>query len=115
MPRARNIVASRRRRKKVLKNARGYYGGRSRLIITARESVMRALVYAYRDRRVKKREFRSLWITRINAAIREYGLSYSVFIKKLQNAHIEINRKMLAELAVNNPDAFKKIVEIVKA
>ncbi|MFC1558173.1 50S ribosomal protein L20 [candidate division KSB1 bacterium] len=115
MPRAKNVVASRRRRKKIIKNARGYYGARSRLIKTARESVMRAMSYAYRDRRVKKREFRKLWIMRINAAVREYGLSYSVFINKLQDSQIEIDRKMLAELAVNNPNAFKKIVDIVKA
>ena len=95
MPRAKNVVASRKRRKKLLKSARGYYGGRSRLITAAKDTVMKALSYAYRDRRIKKREFRKLWIIRINAAVREYGMSYSVFMKKLQEANIEINRKIL--------------------
>ena len=113
MPRAKSSVASRRRRKKILKLARGYRGARSRLLRTAKESVMRALKYAYRDRRTRKREFRKLWIIRINAAVRAYGLSYSVFMNKLKESGIEINRKMLAELAVNNPEAFKKIVNSV--
>jgi len=113
MPRAKSSVSSRRRRKKIIKLAKGYRGARSRLLKTAKESVMRALKYAYRDRRARKREFRKLWIIRINAAARAYGLSYSVFMKRLKNANIEINRKTLAELAVNNPDAFKKIVNSI--
>ncbi len=113
MPRAKNTVQSRRRRKKILKLAKGYRGGRSKLLKTAKESVMQAMLYAYRDRKARKREFRRLWIIRINAAVRAYGLSYSVFIKKLKTANIQINRKMLAELAVNNPEDFKKIVNSV--
>ena len=113
MPRAKSSISSRRRRKKILKLAKGYRGARGRLIRTAKESVMRALKYAYRDRRTRKREFRKLWIIRINAAVRAYGLSYSVFMKKLKDANIEVDRKMLAELAVNNPKAFKKIVNSV--
>lgn len=113
MPRAKSSVSSRRKRKKIIKLAKGYRGARSRLLRTAKESVMRALKYAYRDRRARKREFRKLWIIRINAAARAYGLSYSVFMKRLKDANIEINRKTLAELAVNNPDAFKKIVNSI--
>ena len=113
MPRAKSSVSSRRKRKKIIKLAKGYRGARSRLLRTAKESVMRALKYAYRDRRTRKREFRKLWIIRINAAARAYGLSYSVFMKRLKDANIEINRKTLAELAVNNPDAFKKIVNSI--
>lgn len=113
MPRAKSSVSSRRKRKKIIKLAKGYRGARSRLLRTAKESVMRALKYAYRDRRTRKREFRKLWIIRINAAVRAYGLSYSVFMKRLKDANIEINRKTLAELAVNNPDAFKKIVNSI--
>ena len=113
MPRAKSSISSRRRRKKILKLAKGYRGARGRLIRTAKESVMRALKYAYRDRRTRKREFRKLWIIRINAAVRAYGLSYSAFMKKLKDANIEVDRKMLAELAVNNPEAFKKIVNSI--
>jgi len=113
MPRVKSSVSSRRKRKKIIKLAKGYRGARSRLLKTAKESVMRALKYAYRDRRTRKREFRKLWIIRINAAVRAYGLSYSVFMKRLKDANIEVNRKTLAELAVNNPDAFKKIVNSI--
>lgn len=113
MPRVKSSVSSRRKRKKIIKLAKGYRGARSRLLRTAKESVMRALKYAYRDRRTRKREFRKLWIIRINAAVRAYGLSYSVFMKMLKDANIEVNRKTLAELAVNNPDAFKKIVNSI--
>ncbi len=113
MPRVKSSVSSRRKRKKIIKLAKGYRGARSRLLRTAKESVMRALKYAYRDRRTRKREFRKLWIIRINAAVRAYGLSYSVFMKRLKDANIEVNRKTLAELAVNNPDAFKKIVNSI--
>ena len=113
MPRAKNTVASRRRRKKVMKAAKGYWGGRSRLLKTAKESVERAMLYSYRDRRVRKREFRKLWITRINAAVRPYGLNYSRFIYLLDKNNIQLNRKVLADLAVSDPMAFSKIVESV--
>jgi large subunit ribosomal protein L20 len=113
--RARNSVASRRRRKKVLKLAKGYFGARSRLYRTAQEAVNRAQQYAYRDRRVRKREFRRLWITRINAAARLNGLSYSQLIHGLAVAEIGVNRKILADLAVRNPDAFTAIAEQAKS
>lgn len=111
MPRAKNTVASRRRRKKILKSAKGYWGGKSRLLKTAKESVERAMLYSYRDRRVRKREFRKLWISRINAGVRPYGLNYSRFIHLLDENKIQLNRKILADLAVTDPDAFGKIVE----
>ena len=111
MPRATNNVASRRRRKKILKQAKGYRGGRSKLLRTASDAVDRAGQYAYRDRRQKKRNFRSLWITRINAAARENGTTYSQLISGLNKAGVEVNRKVLADLAVMNPDAFKVVVE----
>ena len=113
MPRAKNVVASRRRRKKILKSAKGYWGGKSRLIKTAKESVDRSLLYAYRDRRVKKREFRKLWIARINAAVRNYGLSYASFMHQLNKGDVQLNRKILADLAVSDPAAFAKVVESV--
>ena len=106
MPRAKNSVASRRRRKKVLKAARGYWGARSKLFRTADNAVNRSMAYAYRDRRQKKRAFRSLWIVRINAAARPHGLSYSQLIHGLDKAGITINRKVLAGLAVTDADAF---------
>ena len=115
MPRVRNSVASRRRRKKVLKQARGYFGGRSRLFRTAREAVNRAQAYSYRDRRVRKRDFRKLWIARINAAARLNGVSYSQLIHGLAKADIAVNRKMLADLAVRDPGAFTAVVEQAKA
>ena len=115
MPRVRNSVASRRRRKKVLKQARGYFGGRSRLIRTAREAVNRAQAYSYRDRRVRKRDFRKLWITRINAAARLNGVSYSQLIHGLNQASVTINRKVLADLAVREPEAFTAVVEQARA
>jgi large subunit ribosomal protein L20 len=114
MPRARNTVASRKRRKKILHSARGHWGGKSRLLRTAKESVERAMLYSYRDRRVRKREFRKLWITRINAAVRPYGLNYSVFMHRLSENQIQLDRKILADLAVTDPQAFTKIVETVK-
>ncbi len=114
MPRSRNAVASRARRKKVLKAARGYRGGRHALYRTARETVERALVFAYRDRRTKKRDFRKLWIARINAAARLNGMSYSRFISGLKKADIDINRKMLAEMAVNDANGFAKLAEVAK-
>ena len=115
MPRASSNVQRTRRRKKILKQARGYRGGRHRLYIPARETLERGLQFAYRDRRDRKRQFRKLWITRINAAAREHGLSYSRFIYGLKAAEIEIDRKLLAELAVNDPAGFAKLAETVKA
>ena len=115
MPRAKNNVASRKRRKKVLKAAKGYWGGRSKLFRTAKETVHKAMQYAYRDRRVKKREFRQLWITRINAAVRMHGMSYSQFMNKLNVEKIQLNRKVLADMAVSDPDTFAKLVKSVKS
>ena len=115
MPRSTVSVASRRRRKKVLKQARGYFGARSRLFRTAREAVNRAQAYAYRDRRRRKRDFRRLWISRINAAARLNGVSYSQLIHGLAKADIAVNRKMLADLAVRDPGAFTAVVEQAKA
>ena len=114
MPRSTNSVASRSRRKKVLKQAKGYWGGRSRLFRTAREAVDRAQVYAYRDRRNRKREFRRLWIVRINAAARINGISYSQLIHGLATVGVEVNRKMLADLAVHDPAGFTVLVEQAK-
>ena len=114
MPRSRNTVNSRKRRKKILKSAKGYWGGKSRLVKTAKESVERAMLYSYRDRRVRKREFRKLWITRINAAVRPHGLNYSRFVHLLQQSNITLNRKILADLAVSDPKAFSSIVESVQ-
>jgi large subunit ribosomal protein L20 len=115
MPRSTVSVASRRRRKKVLKQARGYFGARSRLYRTAREAVNRAQAYAYRDRRRKKRDFRRLWISRINAAARINGVSYSQLIHGLGKADVTVNRKVLADLAVRDPQAFAAIAEQAKA
>lgn len=114
MPRVKKAVKSRRRRKKILKMAKGYRGGRGRLLRTATETVHRALVFAYRDRRVRKRSFRSLWIMRINAAARLHGLSYSRLIDGLKKAEIALDRKVLAGLAVSDPDAFAKLAQIAK-
>lgn len=114
MTRSVNAVASRARRKKILKKTKGQFGKRKSVWTVAKNSYEKGQTYAYRDRRNKKREFRSLWIIRINAAIREYGMSYSVFMDKLNKSDIEINRKVLADLALNNPEAFKAIVEKVK-
>lgn len=114
MPKVNKSVASRRRRKKILKAAKGYWGGKSRLLRTAKESVERAMQYAYRDRRARKREFRKLWIARINAAVRPYGLNYSRFIHLLGQNKIDLNRKILANLAVTDPHAFEKIVKSVQ-
>ena len=114
MPRSVNHVASRAKRKRILKLTRGYYGARKNVWTVAKNTWEKGLTYAYRDRRNKRRNFRSLWIQRINAAARLEGLSYSQFMGKLAKAGIEINRKVLADLAVNNPEAFKAIVEKVK-
>ncbi|OIQ82868.1 50S ribosomal protein L20 [mine drainage metagenome] len=115
MPRVKRGVTARARHKKVLDQAKGFRGRRKNVFRIAKEAVMKAGQYAYRDRRAKKREFRALWITRINAAVRECGLSYSVFMNGLKKASIEIDRKVLAEMAVHDAAAFGKIVEQVKA
>ncbi len=114
MTRVKSGVQTKRRHKKVLKEASGYFGSKHRLYKSAKEQLMHSKVYAYRDRRSKKREFRKLWITRINAACRINGISYSKFINGLSKANVEVNRKMLAELAINDMDAFKELVEIAK-
>lgn len=114
MPRSVNSVASRARRKKVMKQAKGYFGRRKNVWTVAKNAVEKAMLYAYRDRRNKKRTFRSLWITRINAGARLHGMSYSQFMGKVKANGIELNRKVLADLAMNHPDAFKAIVERVK-
>lgn len=114
MPRATNHVASRARRKKVLKKAKGYFGRRKNVHTVAKNAVEKGLQYAYAHRRTKKREFRKLWITRINAGVREHGLSYSQFMNLLKQSEIDINRKVLADLAMNDPEAFKAIVDQVK-
>ncbi len=106
--------SSKRHKKKILKLAKGYRGQKSRSFRRAKEAVMRALYYEYRDRRQRKREFRRLWIARINAAVRPYGLSYSRFIDGLNKAGIELDRKVLADIAVRNPEAFEKVVEKAK-
>lgn len=108
-------VASRARRKKILKQAKGYYGARSRLFRVAKQAVIKACQYAYRDRRKKKREFRSLWIVRIGAATKKYGLTYSRFIYGLSLANINIDRKLLAYEAVHNEDSFAKLVDLAKS
>ena len=115
MPRARTGAARRRRTKRILKAAKGYRGGRSRLQRTAQETLQRAMAYATRDRRVKKRTFRGLWITRLNAAARERGITYSRFIEGLNKANIRLDRKILAEIAVSDPAGFDAIVEKARA
>lgn len=114
MPRSVNSVASRARRKKVMKHAKGYFGRRKNVWTVAKNAVEKAMQYSYRDRRTKKRNFRSLWITRINAGAREHGMSYSQFMGKLKANNIELNRKVLADLAMNHPEAFKAVVDKVK-
>ena len=115
MPRPKRSVASRARRKKVLKQAKGYYGARSRSFKVAKQAVIRAGQYAYRDRRQRKRQFRSLWIMRINAAARQHGLSYSRFIAGLKRAEIDMDRRVLADLALQEPEAFGALAEKAKA
>ena len=114
MTRVKSGVETKRRHKKILKEASGYFGSKHRLFKSAKEQLMHSSVYAYRDRRQKKREFRKLWITRINAACRMNDISYSKFIDGLNKAGITINRKMLAEIAINDMDAFKELVEVSK-
>lgn len=114
MPRSVNSVASRKRRKKILKQAKGYFGRRKNVWTVAKNAVEKGLTYAYRDRKNKKRTFRALWITRINAGARLHGLSYSELMGKLKANNIDINRKVLADLAMNNSEAFAEIVNKVK-
>ena len=114
MTRVKNGVQTKRRHKKILKEASGYFGSKHRLYKSAKEQLMHSSVYAYRDRRQKKREFRKLWITRINAACRMNDISYSKFIDGLNKAGVTINRKMLSEIAINDEDAFKELVNIAK-
>jgi len=115
MPRSKNKVASRARRKKMLQHAKGYWGARSKVWTIAKHHIEKGWQYAFRDRRAKKREFRSLWITRINAAARANGISYSRLIHLLAEKNITLDRKMLADLAMNQPEAFAKIVEQAKS
>lgn len=114
MPRSVNAVASRRRRKKMMKHAKGYFGRRKNVWTVAKNAVEKGWQYAYRDRKNKKRTFRALWITRINAGAREHGMSYSQFMGKIHSNGIELNRKVLADLAMNHPSAFEAIVKQVK-
>ncbi len=114
MPRSVNTVASRARRKRVLKLAKGYWGRRKNVWTVAKNAVEKGLTYSYRDRKAKKREFRKLWIQRINAGAREHGMSYSQLMGKIGKSGIELNRKVLADLAMNHPEAFKAVVDNVK-
>jgi len=114
MPRSVNHVASRARRKKIIKLAKGFYGRGKNVWTVAKNKIEKGLQYAYRDRKVKKRDFRSLWIQRINAAARQEGMSYSVFMGKIHAKGIELNRKVLADLAMNNPEAFKAVTTSIK-
>jgi len=113
MPRAVNNVAAKQRRKKILSAAKGYRLSKSRLFKTAKDQVEKSWLYAYRDRRNKKRTFRRLWITRINAACRQYGVSYSVFMKKISENNIDLDRKVLADMAARHPETFEKLVKHV--
>ena len=115
MPRSVNSVASKARRKRILKHAKGYWGRRKNVWTVAKNAVEKGWTYAYRDRKTKKRDFRKLWIQRINAGAREEGMSYSQLMGKLKVANIELNRKVLADLAMNHPAAFKAIVQKVKS
>lgn len=114
MPRSVNSVASRRRRKKLLKMAKGYWGARKNVLTVAKHTIDKGLNYAYRDRKTKKRNFRSLWITRINAGVRLEGLSYSQFMGLVAKSNLGLNRKVLADLAMNHPETFKAVVDSVK-
>ncbi len=114
MPRATNAVARKKRKKKVLGRAKGYFGRKHSSYRFANEQVMRSEAYAYRDRRTRKRDFRRLWITRINAAARQEGMSYSQLMNGLKRAEVDVNRKMLADIAVNDPDGFRRFVELAR-
>ncbi len=115
MARSRNPVASRKRRKKILKQTKGYWGGRRRLLKAATEALHRAWVYSYRDRKVRKREFRRLWIARISAAAKQNQISYSRLINALKKSGVDLNRKMLSELAIRHPEDFARLVEQVRS
>jgi len=115
MPRSQNKVASHRRRKRILKEAKGYWGARSKVLTVAKHSVDKGYQYAYRDRKAKKRTFRQLWIARINAAARLHGITYSTLIDGMHKKQVDINRKVLAELAAGNPEAFAEVVKFIKA
>ena len=115
MPRVKRGVAARRRKNRILRQAKGYQGARSRLLKTAREAVEKGWKYSYRDRKQRKRQFRAVWIARINAAAREHGLSYSRFMHGLQQAGVEMDRKVLAELAISDPKAFGALAELAKS
>ena len=114
MPRSKNAVASRARRKRILKQAKGFYGKRKNAYTVAKNVLEKGLTYSYVGRKLKKRDYRSLWIVRINAAVREEGMKYSEFINKLKVKGIDLDRKMLADMAMNTPDAFKQLVQSVK-
>lgn len=114
MPRSVNVVAARNRRRKLMKVSKGYFGRRKNVWTVAKNAVEKGWLYAYRDRRAKKRNFRKLWIARINAGTRQHGMSYSQFMGQLNKTDIELNRKVLADLAMNHPDAFKAVVDKVK-
>jgi large subunit ribosomal protein L20 len=114
MPRSKNAVASRARRKRILKQAKGFFGKRKNVYTVAKNVLEKGLTYSYVGRKLKKRDYRSLWIVRINAAVREEGLTYSEFINKLKVKGIELDRKVLADMAMNNPDSFKQLVNSVK-
>jgi|SRR5688572_6499777 large subunit ribosomal protein L20 len=114
MPRSVNVVAARHKRKRMMKMAKGYFGRRKNVWTVAKNAIEKGMLYAYRDRKAKKRDFRGLWIQRINAGAREHGLSYSQFMGALKKANIDLNRKVLADLAMNHPEAFKGIVEKIK-
>ncbi len=115
MPRSTNSVASRQRRKKILKQAKGYFGARKNVYTVAKNTVEKAMLYSYQDRKKKKGNFRRLWIQRINAATRQHGMSYSEFMGKLHQKGIELNRKALADLAMHHPKAFKAVVDEVQS
>lgn len=114
MPRSVNAVASRARRKKILNQTKGYFGARKNVYTIAKNALEKGLLYAYRDRKTKKRNFRALWIQRINAGVRQYGINYSQFMGALAKKDIQLNRKVLADLAMNEPEAFEAIVKLAK-
>ncbi|WP_185872369.1 50S ribosomal protein L20 [Blattabacterium cuenoti] len=113
MPRSTNAVSSRRRRKKILKLAKGFYGSRSKVYTVAKNAVEKSFIYAFSGRKKKKRDFRSIWIQRINAGVRKYGRSYSEFIKKLSDKKMKINRKILSDFSMNDPSTFEKIINYI--
>ncbi|MEL6699140.1 MAG: 50S ribosomal protein L20 [Bacteroidota bacterium] len=114
MPRSVNTVASRARRKRMMKHAKGYFGRKKNVWTVAKNQIEKSWLYAYRDRKNRKREFRRLWIQRINAGARLHGMSYSVFIGKIKESDVQLNRKVLADLAMNHPEAFKAVIDTVK-